>query len=125
MLKWALIPLGLMTAVVMAGPQLVIVGLVFLIIPGLILMLVPTVFVYLSATCLIRAGLPVQSEVGAYFAAFVLTLGLSAVVMQTFRANELRRFRASRAARNPAGGKNGDRSRHPRQLAATRGSGKR
>lgn len=92
MLKWSLIPLGLLTAVVMAGPQLVIVGLIFLIIPGLILILVPTLFVYLSATCLLRVALPLKSEVGAHLAAFVLAIGLSAAVMYPYRASEQRAF---------------------------------
>lgn len=92
MLKWTLIPLGLTTAVVLAAPQLVIVGLVFLILPGLILALVPTVFAYLSTTCLVRACLPKQSVVVAPLTAFGLTLGVSAVLMSPFRAGELRKF---------------------------------
>lgn len=92
MLKWSLVPLGLLTALALAAPQLVIVGLIFLILPGIVLMAVPTVFAYLSATCLIRAGLPIQSEARALVEAFLLAVVFSAAAMYPFRAHELRKF---------------------------------
>ncbi len=92
MVLWALIPLGLLAALVLAAPQLVIVGLVFLILPGLALAVVPTLFVYLLATSLLRWALPIPSAIGAYLTAFLLTLGLSGVLMQPLRIHEQKQF---------------------------------
>ncbi|MFO0180687.1 MAG: hypothetical protein ACK517_02780, partial [bacterium] len=77
---------------VLAFPQLVVVGLIYLIIPGLILYAIPNIFVYLLATFSIRAVLPLRSEFGAHLAAFSITLGLSAAIMHGYRVPEIRRF---------------------------------
>jgi hypothetical protein len=91
--KWIfLVCLGMAAGLVLALPPLVVGGLICLIIPGLILFAIPTVFVYLLPTFLIRAVLPLRSEVLAHFVAFSLTLGLSAAIMHGYRATEIRRF---------------------------------
>lgn len=92
-LKWIfLVCLGLVAGLVLAFPALVVVGFIFLIIPGLILYAIPTVFVYLLTTFVIRAILPLRSEVIAHLVAFSLTLGLSAAIMHGYRVAELRRY---------------------------------
>ncbi|MFN9852972.1 MAG: hypothetical protein ACK57P_14250 [Planctomycetota bacterium] len=92
-LKWIfLVCLGLAAGLVLAFPQLVVVGLIFLIIPGLILYAIPNIFVYLLATFSIRAILPLRSEVGSHLVAFSLTLGLSAAIMHGYRVREIQRF---------------------------------
>jgi hypothetical protein len=91
--KWIfLVCLGMAAGLVLALPPLVVGGLICLIIPGLILFAIPTVFVYLLPTFLIRAVLPLRSEVLAHFVAFSLTLGLSAAIMHGYRVAELRRY---------------------------------
>lgn len=92
MFKWVLVLLGLVTAVLLAAPQLVIIGLICLILPGLVLILLPTAFVYLLATSLIRIALPIRGEVLANVTAFALTLGLSAALMLPWRQYEQQKF---------------------------------
>lgn len=92
MLKWLLVPLGLLTAILLAAPQLVIVGLIFLILPGLMLAITPTVFVYLLAVFSIRWALPPQSRFAANATSCVLAIVMSAVVMQPGRWREQARF---------------------------------
>ncbi len=92
MLSWALIPLGVVTAILMAVPTLVVLGLFFLILPGVMLAIIPTFFVYTLGTVLIRSALPVKSEVGANLIAFILTLGLSAMLMAPWRTAERQKF---------------------------------
>ncbi|MCA8995621.1 MAG: hypothetical protein KDA80_01500 [Planctomycetaceae bacterium] len=87
-----IIPLGLLTAVIMALPGLVIIGYVFLVIPGLILTVTPTVFVYLLATWIISLALPRQLGIGAAFLAFFASLGMSALLMQPWRTAEQQKF---------------------------------
>lgn len=91
--KWVfLVCLGMVAGAILALPTVVVAGLIFLIIPGLILYAIPTVFVYLLPTFLIRAILPIRSEVLAHLVAFSLTLGLSAAIMHESRVAELRRY---------------------------------
>lgn len=92
MLKWFLIPIGLLTALALAAPQLVIVGLIFGILPGLVLILIPTIFVYLLVTCLIGAALPLKTEISSHVAGFGLTLALSAAFMHLYRVPEVQRY---------------------------------
>ncbi|MEZ6043365.1 MAG: hypothetical protein R3C20_22940 [Planctomycetaceae bacterium] len=91
-LVWILIPLGLVTAMVMAMPSLVVLGLFLMVIPGLVLAVIPTVFVYLLATFLVRLSLPIRSEMTANLLAFMITLGLSATVMWPLRSIEQNKF---------------------------------
>ncbi|MFN9603248.1 MAG: hypothetical protein ACK6A7_07345, partial [Planctomycetota bacterium] len=92
-LKWIFtVSLGLVAGLVLAFPLLVVAGFILLIIPGLILCAIPTVFDYLLPTFLIRAILPLRSEVVAHLVAFSLTLGLSAAIMHGFRVRELQRY---------------------------------
>ncbi|KAA5539226.1 hypothetical protein FYK55_25255 [Roseiconus nitratireducens] len=81
MLKYLLIPLGILSGILLALPQLVVVGYIFLIIPGLILTIIPTIFVYLLATFLIRCLLPLSPGIGATLVAAVLAVGLGFVAM--------------------------------------------
>ncbi|WP_372894803.1 hypothetical protein [Stieleria sp.] len=92
MLRSLLIPLGILSAIVLAVPDLVVMGYFFLVIPGLILTIIPTVFVYLLATFLIRPIVPLSSRVGANVIAFGLALVLGFVVMLPWRMIEIRRF---------------------------------
>jgi hypothetical protein len=91
-LSWFLIPLGLITALVMVAPSLVVLGFFCLIIPGLLLAIIPTVFVYLLGTVLIRLALPIRSEITANLIAFVLTIGLSALMMEPWRSSKLETY---------------------------------
>jgi hypothetical protein len=92
MLPWIVIPLGLLTALLLAAPQLVILGLFLFIIPGLVLALVPTLFVYLLATSLLRRVLPIPHAVAGYAVALLLTFGLSAAAMQPLRIHARQTF---------------------------------
>ena len=92
MLKSLLIPLGILSAIVLAAPDLVVMGYFFLVIPGLILTIIPTVFIYLLATFLIRPFVPTSSRVGASVIAFGLAIALGFLVMLPWRMMELRRF---------------------------------
>ncbi|MCA9166933.1 MAG: hypothetical protein KDB23_04670 [Planctomycetales bacterium] len=93
MLKWLLIPLGMVTFLVMAAPSLVVMGYLCLIIPGLVLTLVPTVFVYLFATWLIHWALGMPPTAGATLAALMLALVLGVFVMLPIRLREQRKYR--------------------------------
>ncbi len=92
MLGWVLIPLGLIAAIVLVAPSLVVIGFIFLIIPGLILAAIPTVFSYLLGTALFRLALPIRSEVASHLIAIALTFGLSAAVMAPWRTIEQQEF---------------------------------
>ncbi|WP_182866023.1 hypothetical protein [Stieleria mannarensis] len=92
MLKYLLIPLGVLSAIVLAAPDLVVLGYFFLILPGLILTVIPTVFVYLLATFLIRPFVPMSSRIGSTAIAFGLAIALGFLVMLPWRMTELRRF---------------------------------
>ena len=93
--KYALIFLGVLTAVLLAAPQLVIVGYVFLIIPGLVLTFIPTIFIYLLAMTLIRRTLPETAGVGATVTSAGLAFALGFLVMLPWRAIEMHRFQAA------------------------------
>ncbi|MCS7465637.1 hypothetical protein NZK35_02990 [Stieleria sp. ICT_E10.1] len=92
MLKYLLIPLGILSAIILAVPNLVVLGYFFLVIPGLILTIIPTVFVYLFATFLIRPFVPSSSRVGASVIAFGMAIALGFLVMLPWRMIEVRRF---------------------------------
>ncbi|MCR9197648.1 MAG: hypothetical protein NXI04_03295 [Planctomycetaceae bacterium] len=94
-MKYALWILGILTAVVMACPQLVAIGYFFLIVPGLILTIVPTVFVYLAGTAAISRFMPCNSKTAANAAGFASMLVLGWVVMQPFRVAALNDYEAS------------------------------
>ncbi|MCA9052537.1 MAG: hypothetical protein KDA75_01815 [Planctomycetaceae bacterium] len=86
------IPFGLMTAVLLAAPSLVVMGLIFFIIPGLILAIIPTVFVYMLATALIGRALPQKLGYAGVLVAFPLALAASAAVMFPWRMREQAKF---------------------------------
>ncbi|MDZ7637084.1 MAG: hypothetical protein U5J83_02325 [Bryobacterales bacterium] len=91
-LSIALVLLGILTAIVLAAPKLVVLGYFFLIVPGLILTAIPTVFAYLAATVLIRLipGMPAGNV--AYLLSLILALLLGWVVMQPFRYLEIAKY---------------------------------
>ena len=91
-MKYALIITGIIAALALAAPKLVVLGYLFLILPGLILTIAPTVFVYLAATAVIRKLLPISSSVMSTVAAFAIALFLGWAIMQPFRLNAIAAF---------------------------------
>ena len=87
-MKFALIITGILAAVAIAAPKLVVLGYL-LIVPGLILTAAPTVFVYLAATAVIRKLLPISSAAMSTLAAFGIALLIGWAVMQPFRLNAI------------------------------------
>ena len=92
MLKYLLIPLGILAGIILAAPQLVIVGYLFLIIPGLILTAIPTVFVYLLAVFLIRCALPMEPGIKATMTSAGLAIAIGFAVMLPWRMAEIQRY---------------------------------
>jgi hypothetical protein len=71
---------GILTAIVVAIPQLVGIGVFFLILPGLILALAPTVFIYTATFAIVRGFLPITHAVALNLIAAFTTLGLGVLV---------------------------------------------
>ena len=72
---------GVLTAIDVAIPQLVGIGVFLLILPGLILALAPTVFIYTATFALARRFLPINHAVALNLVAAFMTLGLGILVM--------------------------------------------
>src|ERR1700742_3225269 len=71
---------GVLTAVDVAIPQLVGIGVFFLILPGLILALAPTIFIYTATFAIVRRFLPITHPVALNLIAAFVTLGLGVLV---------------------------------------------
>jgi hypothetical protein len=69
-MKYALVITGVLAALALAAPELVVWGYLLLILPGLALTVAPTVFVYLSVTAVVRRLLPISSTLAANAVAF-------------------------------------------------------
>ncbi len=93
-MKYALIITGVLAGLVIAIPDLVMIGYVAFIVPGLILTAFPTIFVYLAATAVIRRLLPISSSMAATAVAFGIALLLGWVVMQPFRWTAIAAYHA-------------------------------
>jgi hypothetical protein len=93
-MKYALILVGVLASLVIAIPDLVMIGFVAFIVPGLILTAFPTIFVYLAATAMIRRMLPISSSKAATAVAFGIALLLGWGVMQPFRWTAIAAYRA-------------------------------
>ncbi|NND97613.1 MAG: hypothetical protein HKN47_09830 [Pirellulaceae bacterium] len=85
-MKYALIIVGILAAVALTAPTLVVAGYFLLIVPGLVLTVAPTVFVYLAATAVIRRLLPIATSIAGTVVAFGVAILLGWAVMQPFRA---------------------------------------
>jgi hypothetical protein len=96
MMKYVLIITGILAALALAAPKLVVVGYLFLVIPGLTLTFAPTLFVYLAATAGIRRLLPNSSSVATTTAAFCVSILLGWIVMQPFRMAAVGNYEANR-----------------------------
>ena len=81
MLKRALIITGVMAAVVLVAPWLVILGS-FFIFPGLILAIIPTAFIYLFGFAVIRRYLPIYKPLALNAAAAALVVALGWLTAQ-------------------------------------------
>ncbi|TWU25213.1 hypothetical protein Pla52o_15110 [Novipirellula galeiformis] len=95
-MKYALIITGLLAALAIAAPTLVVVGYFFLIIPGLILTIAPSVFVYLVVAAMVRRLLPMSTSVAATATAFCVAILLGWAVMQPFRMAAITQYEAHR-----------------------------
>lgn len=83
---------GVLAAIALAAPSMVVLGFFLLIVPGLILAASPTVFLYIAATMGIRLALPMAPGVLRNLAAFGIALLLGWASMQPFRYFEAKRF---------------------------------
>ncbi|MGB7343845.1 MAG: hypothetical protein WBD20_06515 [Pirellulaceae bacterium] len=93
-MKYALIITGVLAGLVIAIPDLVMIGYVAFIVPGLILTAIPTIFVYLAATAVIRRLLPISSSMTATAVAFGIAMLLGWAVMQPFRWTAIAAYHA-------------------------------
>ena len=71
---------GVLTAIVVAIPQLVAIGFFLLIVPGIILALAPTVFIYTATFAIVRRYLPITHAVALNLVGAFITLGLGVLV---------------------------------------------
>ena len=95
-MKYALIFTGILAALAIAAPKLVVLAYFLLIVPGLILTVAPTVFVYLVATAVIKKFLPISSPTKSFVAALGISLVIGWAVMQPFRLNPIATYKANK-----------------------------
>ncbi|WP_083732443.1 hypothetical protein [Fuerstiella marisgermanici] len=93
-MKFALVITGVLAALAIAVPMLVVAGYFLLIVPGLVLTAAPTVFLYLAATAAVRRLLMKSTSIQATAAAFGVVIFLGLAVMQPFRAAALATYTA-------------------------------
>ena len=91
-MRMAVIITGVLAAIALLFPGLVIVGYFLLVVPGLLLTLAPTVFPYLLATWLVAALLPVRHVWLARGAALALVTVLASVAVIPWRLSALAEF---------------------------------
>ncbi|MCC9642450.1 hypothetical protein LOC71_09205 [Rhodopirellula sp. JC740] len=94
-MKHALVLFGILAAIALAAPSLVVLGYFLLIVPGLILTIAPTMFVYLVATSIIRRTLPIDSSVAATVVAFLIAVLGGCLVMQPFRMRAIANYQTA------------------------------
>ncbi len=97
-MKTALIVTGILAALVVIFPGLVVIGMFLLVIPGLVLMAMPTVFLYLLAVWLIVMVLPIENVWLARSAAFGIALVLGSLAVLPFRFSAIEKFESAQLA---------------------------
>ncbi len=88
-MKYALTITGILAAVALAAPEMVIWGYLALIVPGLVLTAAPTTFVYLAMVAVVRQLSPAGSVTASLPAAFCVALFLGWIVVQPGRHNAI------------------------------------
>lgn len=94
-MRTVLIVTGVLSALLLAFPGIVAIGLILFVIPGLILMSIPTAFLYLLATWLIRLALPIKNTVLAYAIAAASAVALASLAVLPIRMAAQRNFAAA------------------------------
>ena len=93
-MKAAFVVTGILAALVVLFPGLVVIGMFLLVVPGLILGAMPTLFPYLLATWLIRMALPIASDWIAYPLALGGAIALASLATLPLRSAANAEFEA-------------------------------
>lgn len=93
-MKTVLVVTGILAALVVLFPGLVVIGMFLLVVPGLILGAMPTLFLYLLATWLIRMALPIASDWIAYPLALGGAVALASLATLPLRSTAISEFEA-------------------------------
>jgi hypothetical protein len=81
-LKIWLIVTGILSAITLAMPSIVVIGMFLMLVPGLIMMAAPTIFMYLATFAVVRMILPMPPGIAPNAVAAISTLFLGWAVVQ-------------------------------------------